>query len=144
MVQIREMMPGDVEAASEIEREAFSMPWQAKDFLEMVQADYAHYYVAVEDGRVIGCCGLRDMAGEGEITNVVVAKNARRKGTGLRLMEHMLEKAGEMGIKACTLEVRVSNRAAIGLYEKLGFAGEGIRPGFYEKPVEDALIMWKR
>ncbi|MDE7430041.1 MAG: GNAT family N-acetyltransferase, partial [Lachnospiraceae bacterium] len=48
------------------------------------------------------------------------------------------------GLTAYTLEVRVSNQAAIGLYEKLGFASEGIRPNFYEKPTEDAMIMWKR
>ena len=144
MVQIREMMPGDVEAASEIEREAFSMPWQAKDFLEMVQADYAHYYVAVEDGRVIGCCGLRDMAGEGEITNVVVDASLRRQKIARTMLEYMLAKAEERGIGAYTLEVRCSNLPAIRLYESLGFLGEGVRPGFYDKPKEDALIMWKR
>lgn len=144
MVEIRKMRREDAEAASEIEREAFSMPWQAKDFLEMVEAEYAHYYAAIQEGRLVGCCGLRNIAGEGEITNVVVAEAARGKGIGRRLMEHMLAQAEEMGISACTLEVRVSNRAAISLYEKLGFKGEGVRPGFYEKPVEDALIMWKR
>ena len=43
-----------------------------------------------------------------------------------------------------TLEVRVSNTAALRLYEKFGFVSEGIRPGFYERPREDANIMWKR
>ena len=46
MVIIREMKASDVEAVSVIEREAFSMPWSADDFLEMVEADYAHYYVS--------------------------------------------------------------------------------------------------
>ena len=45
---------------------------------------------------------------------------------------------------AFTLEVRAGNRPAIALYEKYGFHTEGIRAGFYEKPVEDALIMWRR
>ena len=39
---------------------------------------------------------------------------------------------------------RVSNRSAIHVYEKFGFVSEGSRPRFYEKPVEDANIMWKR
>ncbi len=47
-------------------------------------------------------------------------------------------------MRAFTLEVRVSNVPAIRLYESLGFVSEGIRKHFYEKPVEDALIMWKR
>ena len=47
-------------------------------------------------------------------------------------------------MKEFTLEVRVSNQRAIRLYESLGFVQEGIRKRFYERPVEDALIMWKR
>lgn len=144
MLSIEEMKEEDVLPISQIEAETFSMPWSAKDFLEMVEADYAHYYVAKKNGVPIGCCGVRDIVGEGEITNVVVEKNQRGNGIGRALMEHMLQKAGERGIKTFTLEVRVSNQPAIHLYETLGFKSEGIRPDFYEKPNEDALIMWKR
>ena len=42
------------------------------------------------------------------------------------------------------LEVRKTNIPAIELYNKLGFKSEGVRPGFYENPKDDALIMWKR
>lgn len=144
MILIRELTAADVEEVSRIEAETFSMPWSAEDFLEMVSADYAYYYVAEFDGEIAGCCGIRNIAGEGEITNVVVAEKHRRKGIGRKMLEYMLERASEAGIGACTLEVRVSNSKAIALYESLGFTGEGIRPRFYEKPVEDALIMWKR
>ena len=48
------------------------------------------------------------------------------------------------GLSQYTLEVRVSNKKAIRLYEKLGFEEEGIRKEFYDKPVEDASIMWLR
>ncbi|MDE7404535.1 MAG: ribosomal protein S18-alanine N-acetyltransferase [Lachnospiraceae bacterium] len=144
MLLIREMKADDVEIVSKIESEVFSMPWSAKDFLEMVEADYAYYYVAEVDGEIAGCCGIRNIAGEGEITNVVVAPPYRKKGIALKMMEYMLERAAEVGIGDCTLEVRVSNQPAIRLYERLGFKGEGIRPHFYDKPDEDALIMWKR
>ena len=144
MLLIREMEVADVEAVSKIESEAFSMPWSARDFLEMVEADYAYYYVAEADGNLAGCCGIRNMAGEGEITNVVVAADYRKTGIGRKMMEYMVERAKENGMGDCTLEVRVSNQPAIRLYESLGFKGEGVRPGFYDKPKEDALIMWKR
>jgi ribosomal-protein-alanine N-acetyltransferase len=55
-----------------------------------------------------------------------------------------MEMAGERGASSFTLEVRVSNASAIHLYEKLGFQSVGIRKNFYEKPTEDAMIMWKR
>ncbi len=141
---IRELMAADADAVSKIEQETFSMPWSPRDFLEMVEADYAYYYVAEVAGEIAGCCGIRNIAGEGEITNVVVAEKFRRQGIGKALMEYMLRKAPMQGIGDCTLEVRVSNEPAIHLYESLGFRGEGIRPNFYEKPAEDALIMWKR
>lgn len=141
---IRELRASDAEAVSRIEQETFSMPWSIQDFLEMTEADYAHYYVAEAEGEIAGCCGVRNMAGEGEITNVVVAEKFRQKGIGRKMLEYMLKEAPCHGIGACTLEVRVSNTPAIRLYESLGFKGEGIRPGFYERPKEDALIMWKR
>lgn len=144
MLQVREMTASDVGTVSLLESKVFSMPWSAGDFLEMIEADYAYYYVAEEDGVIVGCCGIRNIAGEGEITNVVVAEEHRKKGIGQKMLEYMLDVAEASGIGDCTLEVRASNQEAIRLYERLGFVGEGVRPGFYEKPVEDALIMWKR
>lgn len=144
MITIRPLEEKDVTAVSEIESRTFSMPWKEKDFLEMVKADYAYYYVAEEDGVILGCCGLRNMAGEGEITNVAVDAPFRGRGIAGKLLAHALKEAAEHGIGDCTLEVRVSNTPAIHLYEEFGFRGEGIRPDFYEKPKEDALIMWKR
>ena len=60
------------------------------------------------------------------------------------MLQELLLLAKERGIGDITLEVRDGNEPAIHIYEKLGFVSEGIRPGFYEKPVEDALIMWRR
>lgn len=144
MVQIRAMEAADVAAVSKIESETFSMPWSERDFLEMLEADYAYYYVAELDGEVVACCGIRNIVGEGEITNVVVRSDCRGRGIGRKLFEYMLSQTTQIGIGDCTLEVRVSNQTAIRLYESCGFHSEGIRPSFYEKPQEDALIMWKR
>ena len=143
-IKIRELAAADAAAVSLIEQETFSMPWSPEDFLEMVEADYAYYYVAEADEIIVGCCGIRNIAGEGEVMNVAVKKNCRKKGIGRKLMEYMLKEAEKNGIGAVTLEVRISNEPAIRLYESLGFKGEGVRPRFYEKPTEDALIMWKR
>ncbi len=143
-VQICPMERSDVDRVSELEEEAFSMPWSRDAFLEMIEKDNARYYVAKRDGHVIGGCGVIMAAGEGNITNVVVDEKERNRGVGCKLLKYLMEDGIKNGISAFTLEVRVSNDAAIHLYKKLGFFSEGIRPNFYEKPVEDAMIMWKR
>lgn len=144
MITIEELKEQDVGDVSKIEERAFSMPWSAADFLQMINNENALYLVAKSDGIPIACCGVRNILGEGEITNVVVDEHYRGKGIGSQMLFKLLEKGKQMGIKAFTLEVRKSNEAAICLYEKAGFVTEGIRKNFYEKPVEDGLIMWKR
>lgn len=144
MIVYRKMRADDVPFISRLEEETFSMPWSAASFLQMIEKEDSAYFVAEEDGRLLGGCGLLLIAGEGNITNVVVAPEARRRGVATGLLTYLLAEGGRAGLTAYTLEVRVSNVAAIRLYEKLGFTSEGIRPGFYEKPTEDAMIMWKR
>lgn len=144
MVVYRKMTAEDVPFISRLEEETFSMPWSVDSFLEMISKEDARYYVAEEDGRLLGGCGVLMIAGEGNITNVAIAPEARNRGIGTALLRHLMAEGDREGLTAYTLEVRVSNAAAIHVYEKLGFVSAGVRPGFYEKPVEDALIFWKR
>ena len=146
MITIREMNLADVDCVCVLEEMAFSMPWHKESFIEMIENKDALYLVAddEQDG-VIGCCGVRSIVGEGDISNVVVHPDYRKKGVAYQMLNELLSRAEqEFAIKEFTLEVRCSNEAAIHLYEKLGFVSEGVRKNFYEEPTEDALIMWKR
>jgi ribosomal-protein-alanine N-acetyltransferase len=143
-IEIRELREEDIEALSRIESESFSMPWSAKDFRDLLTREYCMYLTALAEGEVAGCCGMTNLCGEGNIDNVVVAERFRNKGIAGAMLRELIAKGEKAGITAFTLEVRVSNAAAVHVYEKLGFLSEGIRPKFYEKPVEDALIMWRR
>ena len=133
-----------VDAVCVLEEEAFSMPWHRESFLEMIQNKDACYLVGILDDVVVASCGLRNIVGDGEITNVVTNAGMRGKGIGRKMLLKLMEEGVNMGVEAFTLEVRKSNAGAIHLYESLGFVTEGIRKNFYEEPVEDALIMWKR
>lgn len=141
---IRELRPEDVEPLSIIEARAFSMPWSAEDFARLIRDRNSLYLVAEVDGQVVGSCGVTNVSGDGEIDNVVVDEAYHNRGIATALLQETLRRGYAMGVEAFTLEVRVSNAPAIHLYEKAGFVSEGIRPRFYEKPVEDALILWKR
>ena len=141
---IREMTQDDIVRVSEIEEECFSMPWKPDDFREMIERDNMSYVVACLGDQIIGGAGIRCIVGDGEITNVAMTASERGKGYSKPMMEALLEIGRGLGCEAFTLEVRVSNTPAIRLYKSLGFVEEGIRPRFYEHPVEDALIMWMR
>jgi len=143
-IEIRELRAEDAEELAGIESEAFSMPWTKRDFEELLSRSYCFYLVALADGRVAGCCGYTDSYGEADIDNVVVAEGFRNQGIAQKMLEKLIARGEAAGISAFTLEVRVSNAAAIHIYEKFGFRSVGIRPGFYEKPIEDAMIMWRR
>jgi len=143
-IEIREIREEDVEILSAMEREIFSLPWSPSDFRDLITCGYKDCLVALGDGRVAGCAVLSDICGEGSIDKVMVAREFRGRMVGQKLLAALLELGEQKGIEAFTLEVRVSNETAIHIYTKCGFRSEGIRPRFYEKPVEDAMIMWRR
>jgi ribosomal-protein-alanine N-acetyltransferase len=74
------------------------------------------------------------------LMNVAVDPDLRRLGVAARMVERMLDEAGRD--ERYTLEVRVSNHAAIAMYEKLGFRRAGRRRRYYSDNGEDAMIMW--
>lgn len=143
-VLIRHFEQWDVSELVEMEKKTFSMPWSEQQFCDLLQRDYCLYMVALKEDKVVGCAGLTMLVDEGDIDKVMVAEDCRGQGIASLLMEELLAEARLRGVKEFTLEVRAGNLPAIKLYEKFGFASEGIRPRFYDKPVEDAMIMWLR
>lgn len=143
-ILIRRLKPEDAEPLSRIEEQEFSMPWSAADFAALTSRENCLYLVAEAEGRVVGSCGMTFGFGEGNIDNVVVCREFQNRGIAQRLLEELFVLGQQAGVEAYTLEVRVTNARAIHVYEKLGFVAEGVRPRFYEKPTEDALIMWRR
>lgn len=143
MVNIRLMKETDLDMVAEIEKEIFSRPWSRNDFADSLKSENTLYVVAEEDGKVKGYCGMYVSFEEGNITNVAVSPSYRRQQVAHNMLNYILGLAKEKGITDVFLEVRETNVPAIKLYEKLGFAEEGIRKNFYERPTENALIMWK-
>ena len=141
---VRKMQPEDLLQVCEIEKDNFSLPWSEKSFLESMERNDTLFLVALNGEEVAGYLGCYCVAGEGEITNVAVKSSHRRQGVGRKLLETLYEEAKALHTQEFFLEVRESNEAAIGLYSRQGFVKEGVRKNFYEQPVENAVIMWKR
>lgn len=143
-IEIRELRESDIGVLAEIEADSFSMPWSRNAFRDLLSLPYCFYLVALADGEVAGCCGYTNICREASIDNVVVAAKYRGQGIAQAMLGELIARGEADQVEAFTLEVRVSNAAAIHIYEKFGFCSEGIRPRFYEKPIEDAVIMWRR
>ena len=143
-IYFRTMEQADIEQAAKIEREIFSMPWSEKDFKDAIENKNNLYVVAYRENEVLAYCGIWGVSPEGQICNVAVKSECRREGIAFSMLECAMKEAQLMGIKEFTLEVREKNQPAISLYEKLGFKKEGLRKDFYEKPQDNAVIMWKR
>ena len=140
---IESMTVDDIAQVAEIERQIFSIPWSEKAFRDSMESDNTIYIVAKENDNVAGYAGMYLSFEEGNITNVAVNPLSRRKGIGEKIVRDILNRAYEKGVRDVFLEVRETNSVAIALYEKIGFKEELIRKNFYDKPRENALIMWK-
>ena len=142
---VREMRAEDVPDAALLEQKYLGKEaWTEKQILDAQAQDDTIYLIAEKAGRIIGLCGVQNISGEGEITNVSVSADSRREGVAGKMLHQLLERGKGIGITAYTLEVRAGNLPARALYERAGFRSEGIRPGFYNNPKEDAVIYWLR
>lgn len=139
---IRNMVYDDLDGIMEVENKCFSVPWTRGMFEDEFHNSAAFYFVLEISGKVCGYAGFWKILDEGHLTNVAVHPDFRRSGYGRLLMSSIISQAKLCGITALTLEVRVSNAAAIALYESFGFRASGRRKRYYPDNKEDALIMW--
>lgn len=143
-VIIREMLPKDLDQIVNIEKICFSLPWSKTSFENELKNEFAYYQCAEVSGKIAGYMGMWRIVDECHITNVAVLPEYRNQGIAGKLIQKMVEICKCSEISTMTLEARVSNQPAINLYKKFGFFSVGKRPNYYIKPVEDALIMWRK
>lgn len=143
MIEVVKMTKEHLDDVMKIEWECFPIPWSRKSMEDELERKIAYYFVALVDGIVAGYGGMWHVVTEGHITNIAVSEKFRRLGVGNAIVDKMIELAEEKDMLGVTLEVRVSNEAAISLYKKHGFKIEGLRKEYYDDNKEDAYIMWK-
>ena len=138
------IIDASVELLDEIaamEVRAFAVPWSKKTFEGAFGAETVSIFAAMEDDTLLGYACLLVIAPEGELMNIAVDDCYRGRGIGSALMEAVLDRASVLGAEDVFLEVRDSNAPARHLYEKHGFEILGRRKKYYQKPVEDAILM---
>jgi ribosomal-protein-alanine acetyltransferase len=141
VVAIRKLAPSDVPAVLAIIQESPEAAiWSQESLLQLASADPAAW-VAELNGLPVGFLIGRIAADEFEILNMAVSRAHRRSGIASKLLESSLEFSRIAGCVRAYLEVRASNRPAIALYARHGFAECGRRAQYYRDPVEDAVLL---
>ena len=136
----------DINRVVEIDRLSFSLPWSERTYrLELNENPAAHLFVAERNhdhgGEIVGYLGFWFIVDEAHISTFAVHPRERRAGIGSILLTNALEVASSLGAILVSLEVRVSNLAAISLYKGFGFEITGRRDNYYQDNYEDAFVM---
>ena len=138
------MAAEDVVQVEAIEQESFFEPWTADFFRDFLEAGY-HCWVYERCGAVEAYAVMSINGRVAHILNICVRQSCRRQGLGRTLIEQLLLIARPLA-RTAILEVRLSNQAAIRLYQSMGFEEYGIRKNYYPSAEgrETALILVKR
>ena len=144
MAEILPLSLDHIDAVCEIENESFGDPWSRQSFFEILGSPFAVGFAALEDREVAGYLIAQRIPPDIEIQNIAVKKSGRRKKIATGLFGALFEYAKTEKAERLLLEVRPSNKDALGLYEKLGFSPDGFRKNYYSKPKEDAILMSMR
>ena len=144
-IEFRKLKLRDLTAIEEIERSSYPTPWSRSMFAgELAKpSSICLGAIDVEANRLVGYLIISRYVDAWHVMNIAVAEDYRRRKIASRLIERLFEVTSGDGRRGYTLEVRVSNEAAIRLYGSLGFKARGVRRGYYTDNREDALIMWK-
>jgi ribosomal-protein-alanine N-acetyltransferase len=141
----RPLGEGDLAYVAALEAQIHAAPWTPGNFRDALAAGYCAS-VGEREGRIVAYGVLMLAPGEAQILNLSVVPDARREGLGRALLKRFIDDARRLGAEQIFLEVRVSNIAAIALYEAEGFAAVARRDVYYpgiktDAPREDALVM---
>ncbi len=157
--RIRPAISADLNGVVAIERTSFSdPPWSRAAFASLIGDPQGQFLVAIiEDppqdtvAGLPGSAALRSTvagyvvtwvaADEGDLSNLAVAPQMRRRGLGGRLLNAAIDSARAAGVRVLYLEVRESNAIALSLYASRRFVAVGRRQRYYRQPIEDALIL---
>ena len=144
-IELRRLQLRDLNGVEEIERTSYPTPWSRSMFAGEVSKPSSICLGAfdTEEGRLAGYLIVSRYVDAWHVMNIAVSPDYRRHGIARQLLNELFERTADDEQRGYTLEVRVSNKDAIKLYEHMGFRSRGVRRGYYTDNREDALIMWR-
>jgi len=141
---LRRLQLADLDAIEKIERASYPTPWSRSMFASELAKQTSPSIAAVDEGGdLVGYLVLSRYVDAWHVMNLAVNPSHRRLGIASAMLRRLFEDTRDDAERGYTLEVRVSNSAAISLYERFGFVSRGVRRGYYTDNREDAVIMWR-
>lgn len=138
---IRPMQAADLPAVMEIEKQSYDFPWSEGIFRDCLANSYLSM-LYVDQQQIQAYAVSQNIVDECHLLNLTVRPEARNQGIGKKMLQYLINQARRNDIGSLFLEVRVSNIAAITLYDQLGFNEIGVRRDYYpaSNGREDALV----
>ncbi len=119
--------------------------WLDSDYLRLADDPRGLVLVAeletTDPAKVLGFAAFHRVIDEAELQNFAVDPEHQHQGAGSALLEEGRKRLLEVGAKRVYLEVRASNKTALGLYYSVGFGIHSLRKDYYRDPQEDAYIL---
>jgi len=151
---LRPFVPDDLEKVSHINQVCLPENYSTYFFMDLYEKYPATFIVANVAGEIVGyimcrieaglpSLGLFSLTKRGHVISVAVLPAYQRKGIGEALMQEAMLGMRQYKARECYLEVRMSNDAAIKLYQKLGFETSRTVHSYYADG-EDAAIMTRK
>lgn len=137
-------LPNVFDALSELDKSTVGAEgWSAESFRSEAVKENGYVLYIMQEESVIALLTGYSAVGEGDVTNVAVLPEYRRRGLAGQLIAEF-ERLLPVDAESIFLEVRESNAPAIALYEKCGFERLSVRKNFYSSPRENAIVMRKK
>lgn len=140
---IREFTPSDLDGVTQLAAAAAEAPqWERSVYEALLHpGSSSHAFIGEKNGALAGFAVARIVLDICELESIVVTPAERRSGLGSKLLASVMEWAQNAGASRLQLEVRAGNHAAIAFYQRASLRRDGLRPGYYRNPGEDALLM---
>lgn len=136
MIEIREIEDSELMDLFYIEQVSFLNNYRISTLADMYGNSSYKFLGIFNRNRIAGYIILLDSIDIYEVIKIATSPNYRKKGLGKKLLNYVLDDLD----KNLILEVRVSNKEAINLYENLGFEKINIRKGYYADTGEDGIV----
>ena len=115
--------------------------WIEEDYERVTSSNLCYMWGAYREATLVAYIGVFTLIDIYEVISLITHTEHQRRGLGRRLLQTVIKEAYiATTIKEIHLEVRVSNRGARSLYQKVGFIEQGIRKQYYSDPREDAIL----